>query len=157
MLPTSDVAFNILSQLHRERCFGAADRVIEIANIKAQLAQLRPSDHGFSLFIIFLRNAQPRWRNQQHDLSVAYFSVDKGLIEFGTHLEFMLIIDPINGTRPAMPGFESCVMSVALADYTANVKMVDGRFDCIEEICGPNVFFAERRRGISWLQCSDVL
>ena len=63
----------------------------------------------------------------------------------------MLIIDPIDGTRPAVAGFESCVVSVALADYTADVTMGDVRFGCIQEIKGDHMFLAERGRGARWM------
>jgi myo-inositol-1(or 4)-monophosphatase len=87
---------------------------------------------------------------EHHNLSIAYYSEDKGLIEFGRSPEAVLIIDPIDGTRPAVAGFESCVVSVAWADYTANVTMGDVRYGCIEEIKNDNLFFAERGKGTKW-------
>src|SRR5690242_4181322 len=49
---------------------------------------------------------------EREKLSIAYYSEDKGLIEFGASPEAVLIIDPIDGTRPAIAGFESCVVAV---------------------------------------------
>ena len=87
---------------------------------------------------------------EKHHLSIAYYSEDKGLMEFGTSPESVLIIDPIDGTRPAIAGFEACVVSVALADYTANVTMADVRYGCIQEIKNGDIFFAERGKGARW-------
>lgn len=87
---------------------------------------------------------------EREALSIAFYSEDKGLIEFGANPEGVLIVDPIDGTRPAVAGFESCVVSVAWAAYTPNVTMGDVRFGCIQEIKGEDLFFAERGRGASW-------
>lgn len=83
-------------------------------------------------------------------VSVAYYSEDKGLIEFGSSPEGVLIIDPIDGTRPAMAGFEQCVVSVAWAKYTSNPTMGDVRYGCIAEIKQDDIYFAERGCGVKW-------
>ena len=83
-------------------------------------------------------------------LSVAYYSEDKGLIEFGSSPEAVLVIDPIDGTRPAMAGFEQCVVSVAWADYTANPTLGDVHYGCIAELKRNDLFVAERGRGAAW-------
>ncbi|MBV9850646.1 MAG: hypothetical protein JO250_13315 [Armatimonadetes bacterium] len=88
---------------------------------------------------------------ERERLSIAYYSEDKGLIEFGASPEAVLIIDPIDGTRPAAAGFESCVVSVAWADYTPGVTMGDVRCGCIGEIKGDDLFLAERGGGARWL------
>jgi myo-inositol-1(or 4)-monophosphatase len=62
------------------------------------------------------------------------------------------VIDPIDGTRPAMAGFEQCVVSVAWADYTQDVTMGDVRFGCIGEIKQDDLFWAERGHGAHWVQ-----
>ncbi len=88
---------------------------------------------------------------EREKLSVAYFSEDKGLIEFGRAPEAVLVIDPIDGTRPAMAGFEQCVVAVSWSDYSANVTMGDVRYACIAELKCDDLFFAERGKGTSWL------
>lgn len=88
---------------------------------------------------------------ERERLSIAFYSEDKGLMEFGASPEAVLIIDPIDGTRPAIAGFETCVVSVAWADYTSNVTMGDVRYGCIQEIKGEDVFWAERGGGAHWL------
>lgn len=88
---------------------------------------------------------------EREKLSIAYYSEDKGLIEFGASPEAVLIIDPIDGTRPAIAGFEACVVSVAWADYTPDVTLGDVRFGCIGEIKNDDLFWAERGQGAHWI------
>ncbi len=88
---------------------------------------------------------------EREKLSIAYYSEDKGLMEFGTSPEAVLIIDPIDGTRPAMAGFEACVVSVAWADYAPDAVMGDVRFGCIGEIKNDDLFWAERGQGAHWI------
>lgn len=87
---------------------------------------------------------------EREKLSIAYYSEDKGLIEFGCSPEAVLVIDPIDGTRPAMAGFEQCVVSVAWADYTPNPTLGDVRYACIAELKQSDLFFAERGHGAKW-------
>ncbi len=88
---------------------------------------------------------------ERERLSIAYYSEDKGLIEFGASPEAVLIIDPIDGTRPAVAGFEQCVVSVAWADYRPDVTLADVRLGCIGEIKNDDLFWAERGRGAYWI------
>ncbi len=88
---------------------------------------------------------------EREKLSVAYYSEDKGLIEFGSSPDAVLVIDPIDGTRPAIAGFEQCVVSVAWADYAPDVTLGDVRFGCIGEIKNDDLFWAERGHGAHWV------
>lgn len=87
---------------------------------------------------------------EQHKLNIALYSEDKGLIEFGLDPPAVLIIDPIDGTRPAIAGFESCVVSVAWANYSSRTIMADVTHACIAEIKGNSVFQATRGCGVKW-------
>ncbi|HEY3328685.1 MAG TPA: inositol monophosphatase family protein [Capsulimonadaceae bacterium] len=87
---------------------------------------------------------------ERNRLSVAYYSEDKGLIEFGDEPAGVLIIDPIDGTRPAMAGFEQCVVSVAWADYKPDAAMRDVRYGCIAELKQDDILVAERGGGATW-------
>ncbi|MCE5199461.1 MAG: inositol monophosphatase family protein [Armatimonadota bacterium] len=82
-----------------------------------------------------------------NNLNVAYYTEDAGLREFGTP-QATLIIDPIDGTRGAMAGFECCVVSVAVADYKHDVCMRDVRAGCIHELKDDRIFVAERGQGV---------
>lgn len=79
---------------------------------------------------------------------IAFYSEDKGLISFGDP-EHILIVDPIDGTRPAAAGLESCCVSVAVTKHKPNPYMKDVFFGCIQEIKNDTLFFAERGKGVT--------
>ncbi|MBI4743281.1 MAG: hypothetical protein HY776_00350 [Actinobacteria bacterium] len=79
--------------------------------------------------------------------NIAYYSEDKGLVIFGKP-EFVLIIDPIDGTRPAAAGLESCCVSVAGAVYEEKPKMKNVLYGCIQEIKNETIFFAEKGKSV---------
>ncbi len=53
---------------------------------------------------------------------VAFYSEDRGLVAPAGRAEWVLIVDPIDGTRPAMAGLEAACVSVALAPLNAERK-----------------------------------
>jgi myo-inositol-1(or 4)-monophosphatase len=109
---------------------------------------------------------------------VAFYSEDRGLVlppgvsapselpevpadapsklpEFPAKEIPVLVVDPIDGTRPAMAGFESCCVSVAAAPLEIvedggrrGPTMADVHTGCIVEIKTGAAFVAERGRGI---------
>ena len=59
---------------------------------------------------------------------VSFFSEDRGMVSpAGDRAEWVLVVDPIDGTRPAMAGLESC---------------------CVAEIKSGTTFLAERGAGV---------
>jgi myo-inositol-1(or 4)-monophosphatase len=89
----------------------------------------------------FLRN---------HGLNVAYYSEDRGLVRPfpNREPEGILVIDPIDGTRGAIAGFEACVVSVAWADPVPEPAMKDVRYAAITEIKGSLTLSAARGQGV---------
>ncbi|HEX4733423.1 MAG TPA: inositol monophosphatase family protein [Thermoleophilaceae bacterium] len=85
----------------------------------------------------------------EHAPEVAFYSEDAGLVVPGgatpTHV---LVVDPVDGTRPALAGLESCCVSVALAPYGDGVTMADVSIGCVVEIRSGRVFLAERGAGL---------
>jgi myo-inositol-1(or 4)-monophosphatase len=102
---------------------------------------------------------------------VAFYSEDRGLVQArapgrtrnktvdlqadrpvsgGMTAAQVLVVDPIDGTRPAMAGFEACCVSVAAAplEVAGGPTMGDVHLGCIVEIKGGTLFLAERGRGI---------
>lgn len=77
---------------------------------------------------------------------VAYYSEDRGLVTpAGGNPETVLVIDPVDGTRPAMAGLECCCVSVAAAPLgEGNPKMGDVTAACVAEIKTEGMFVAER-------------
>jgi myo-inositol-1(or 4)-monophosphatase len=80
---------------------------------------------------------------------VAFYSEDRGLVLPGdSEAATVLVVDPIDGTRPAMAGLESCCVSVAAAPLRDGVTMSEVSVACIVEIKSGAVFLAERGRGM---------
>jgi myo-inositol-1(or 4)-monophosphatase len=88
---------------------------------------------------------------RSNELSVAYYSEDKGLIKFGPAPKAVLVIDPIDGTRPALAGFEQCVVAVSWSEYTTNVTMGNVRHACVAELKHDDLFLATRGQGSLWI------
>jgi myo-inositol-1(or 4)-monophosphatase len=79
---------------------------------------------------------------------VAFFSEDRGLVSSPDATQ-VLIVDPIDGTRPAMAGLESACVSVALAPLgSGEPTMGDLTLGCVVEIKSGNWFLAERGAGV---------
>ncbi len=91
------------------------------------------------------------------NVNVAYYTEDRGLISLHSDKEpeAILVIDPIDGTRAAVAGFESCVVSVAWADYRPDPTFQDVRYAGVAEIKGDLLFTAERGKGYRVERISD--
>jgi myo-inositol-1(or 4)-monophosphatase len=85
-----------------------------------------------------------------HCPEVAFYSEDRGLVlpRSGEQPAGVLVVDPIDGTRPALAGLESCCVSVAAAPYRPDVTMGEVTIGCVVEIKSGTVFLAERGRGL---------
>jgi myo-inositol-1(or 4)-monophosphatase len=82
---------------------------------------------------------------------VAFYSEDRGLVlptGSAASATDVLVVDPIDGTRPAMAGLESCCVSVAAAPLRDGVTMGEVSVACVVEIPSGVVFLAERGRGL---------
>jgi myo-inositol-1(or 4)-monophosphatase len=79
---------------------------------------------------------------------VAFYSEDRGLVEPDGGAQTVLVVDPIDGTRPALAGLESCCVSVAAAPIDGEPAMGDVTVGCVVEIPSGRVFLAERGAGV---------
>jgi len=79
--------------------------------------------------------------------NIAYYSEDKGLVVYGKP-KYVLIVDPIDGTRPAAAGFESACVSIAAAEYVSEPKIKDVFLGCVQEIKSGKIFLAEKGTGL---------
>jgi len=81
---------------------------------------------------------------------VAFYSEDRGLVEPHERASWVLVVDPIDGTRPAMAGLESACVSVAAAplDSDREARMGDVVTGCVLEIKSGRMFVAERGGGL---------
>ena len=79
---------------------------------------------------------------------LAYYSEDRGLVAAGDATE-VLVVDPIDGTRPAMAGLESACVAVALAPLgDGEPTMADVAVGCVVEIKSGDWFLAVRGAGV---------
>jgi myo-inositol-1(or 4)-monophosphatase len=79
---------------------------------------------------------------------VAFYSEDRGLVTPAGDPEWVLIVDPIDGTRPAMAGLEAACVSVALAPLgDGEPSLGDVTIGCVVEIKSGRAFVAERGKG----------
>ena len=81
---------------------------------------------------------------------VAFYSEDRGMVApAGGDAEWVLVVDPIDGTRPALAGLESSMVSVAAARLDGEPTMGDVEAGCMIEIKSGESFVAARGRGLA--------
>jgi myo-inositol-1(or 4)-monophosphatase len=84
-----------------------------------------------------------------HPGHLAYYSEDRGLVLPDGDASHVLIVDPIDGTRPAMAGLESACVAVAIAPLgEGEPAMRDLEAGCVLEIKTGDWFLAARGRGL---------
>jgi myo-inositol-1(or 4)-monophosphatase len=81
--------------------------------------------------------------------AVAFYSEDRGMVVPAGDPRWVLVVDPIDGTRPAMAGFEAACVSVALAELgDGEPTFGDVAAGCVVEIKSGASFYAERGGGL---------
>ncbi|MED4812025.1 inositol monophosphatase family protein [Bacillus atrophaeus] len=71
---------------------------------------------------------------QKQEVPIAFYTEDGGLKLFGENPQYILIVDPIDGTRPAAAGLEMSCISIALAAYKQNAQIKDIEFAFLLEL-----------------------
>jgi myo-inositol-1(or 4)-monophosphatase len=80
---------------------------------------------------------------------VALYTEDRGLVRYGQgDPRGLLVVDPIDGTRPALAGLECACVSVALAHYSPQPRLKDVFAGCLLELRRPTTFLAQRGQGV---------
>jgi myo-inositol-1(or 4)-monophosphatase len=83
-----------------------------------------------------------------HAPEVALYSEDRGLVATDGATD-VLVVDPIDGTRPALAGFEAACVSVAAAELgEGHPTMADVRVGVVVEIKSGRRFVAVRGEGL---------
>jgi myo-inositol-1(or 4)-monophosphatase len=80
----------------------------------------------------------------------AYYTEDRGLVVLGEP-RYVLVIDPIDGTRPAAAGLESCCVSVAVAEFAADPETLtveDVFLGVVSEMKNDATFLAIKGSGV---------
>jgi myo-inositol-1(or 4)-monophosphatase len=74
---------------------------------------------------------------------IAFYSEDRGYVEIGRP-RAILLVDPVDGTRPAAAGLEACCVSVAVLPPSQDATLGDVDFGVVHELKQGNRFFAIR-------------
>jgi myo-inositol-1(or 4)-monophosphatase len=77
---------------------------------------------------------------------VGFYSEDRGLVTYGRPRSFF-VVDPIDGTRPAAAGLESCCVSVAVVPPSEDARLGDVSFGVVHELKTGQRFWAVRGEG----------
>lgn len=78
---------------------------------------------------------------------IAYYTEDRGLV-IPEKPEYLLIIDPVDGTRPAAAGLEACCVSIAAAPYKeGDIRMEDVFLGAVQEIKNDAIYYAVKGGG----------
>jgi myo-inositol-1(or 4)-monophosphatase len=127
-------------ELVRELALALRERVLPLLGAHAQRTHSGLSEGGDVTFAIdaaaeelleeFVSKRAP---------GVAFYSEDRGLTGAdGAHT--VLVVDPIDGTRPALAGFESCCVSIAAAPLDGEPRFRDVTHGCVVEIKSGRAF-----------------
>ena len=77
---------------------------------------------------------------------IGFYSEDRGLVTYGQPRAFF-VIDPVDGTRPAAAGLESCCVSVAVVPPSEDARLGDVTFGVVHELKSGDRFHAVRGEG----------
>jgi len=98
------------------------------------------------LLVEHMRDELPTW---------AFYSEDGGL-QGASDPELILIVDPIDGTRPAAAGFEMACVSIAAVPPLPAPTMGDVVAGVVREIKGGDLFVAEKGAGFTMTRSSGA-
>jgi myo-inositol-1(or 4)-monophosphatase len=77
---------------------------------------------------------------------VGFYSEDRGLVTYGRPRAF-LVIDPVDGTRPAAAGLESGCVSIAVVPPSEDARLGDVSYGTVLELKSGDRFSARRGAG----------
>jgi myo-inositol-1(or 4)-monophosphatase len=77
---------------------------------------------------------------------IGFYSEDRGLVTYG-HPRALFLIDPVDGTRPAAAGLESCCVSIAVVPPSEDARLGDVSFGVVHEVKTGQRFWAGRDQG----------
>lgn len=78
---------------------------------------------------------------------LAWYTEDRGLVVRGAATR-VIVLDPIDGTRPAGAGLESACVSVAAAPYSSDATLGDVDEAVVMELRSGDIFTARRGGGV---------
>lgn len=139
---------NAVARLTRDLALAVRERVLPALGAHAGRAHAGAGAGGDVTFAIDeeAESYMESWLAERAP-GVAFYSEDRGMVEPAGAAEWVLVVDPIDGTRPAMAGFEAACVSVAAAPLDGEPTMADVEAGCVAEIKSGAVFFATRAGG----------
>jgi myo-inositol-1(or 4)-monophosphatase len=140
-----------MTQLVRELALALRERVLPLLGSHAHRAHEDGESAGGDVTFAIDAEAERFLESflAERAPDVAFYSEDRGLVTpAGGRATEVLVVDPIDGTRPAMAGLESCCVSIAAAPLRDDVRMGEVTVGCVVEIPAGTVFLAERGRGL---------
>ncbi len=123
--------------------------------VSRRVARPRPGDPHYEVDEVAEKTVQRQLK--QWDLPVALFSEDRGLVPIHPNPKWILIVDPIDGTRPTLAGFESACFSAAVAPYSTNPRFGDIRAAVVAELTTGHYFYADEDQWESSHQAAPAL
>ena len=137
-----------VAALTRELALAVRERVLPAIGTHAGREHAGAGEGGDVTFAIDERAEafMEEWLRERAP-GVAFYSEDRGMVEPAGAADWVLVVDPIDGTRPAMAGFEAACVSVAAAPLAGEPTMADVEAGCVVEIKSGAVFFATREGG----------
>ncbi|QUI24840.1 hypothetical protein HZI73_22175 [Vallitalea pronyensis] len=92
------------------------------------------------------------------NLSIAIYSEDYGLSILGGNPEFLLIVDPIDGTRPMAAEMGMSCISIAVARFYEDAKIKDIDYALLKELkSGATIYSDKNMEGIACSGYKDTL
>jgi myo-inositol-1(or 4)-monophosphatase len=129
-------------ELIRELALALRERVHPLLGAHTQRAHSGAGESGDVTFAIDAAAEELLERFvEERAPGVAFYSEDRGLVGAdGAHT--VLVVDPIDGTRPALAGLESCCVSIAAAPLDGEPRFRDITHGCVVEIKSGRVFIS---------------
>ena len=124
------------------------ERVVGLLGSHAQRAHAGTSSHGDVTFLLD-EEAEAELSSfvAAAPIPLAVHSEDRGLVG-DTSADWFLVVDPVDGTRPALAGFEAACVSVALARNTPRPTLGDVEVGVVVELKSGARFSARRGAGV---------
>jgi len=131
-----------MRELVRELALALRERVLPLLGAHAQRAHSGESAGGDVTFAIDAAAEELLERFvSERAPGLAFYSEDRGLVA-ADGADTVLVVDPIDGTRPALAGLESCCVSIAAAPLDGEPRFRDVTCGCVVEIKSGRVFLS---------------
>lgn len=84
---------------------------------------------------------------EENSIPIMVVSEEAGVVNFGNDPEYIMVLDPIDGTHNAISGIPFYSISMAFARYNNDATLKDITYGFIENLATGEVFQAEKGKG----------